>query len=208
VLTIAPNAFVMVAVGNLWAHKGHGDLIEACALASEQLPEQWLLLIAGRDQEGNRAAYERLIADHGLTDNVRLLGETKDIPTLLAAADLFVQPSRHEGLPNAIVEAMAASLPVVATAVGGIPEVVVALAVGGMPEVVTAASQHTDQPAATGWLVPPHDPEALSAALLEASRNPSLRKAMGARARARAEAEFSLDRSVRDYEAIYREVTR
>jgi len=191
-LGIAPDAFAMVAVGNLHAYKGHADLLEACALAAPRFPRGWTLLIAGRDQQGNRAVLEALSAKLGLGGDVRLLGACEEVPQLLAAADVFVQPSHHEGLPNAIVEAMAASLPVVATDVGGIPE-----AVAGRAE---------NEDDATGWLVPPRHPQALASALLDAAADPELRRVMGARAAERVHAEFSLERSVGAYESIYREI--
>lgn len=186
-------AFVMVAVGNLYAYKGHRDLIEACADLGDRLPTGWQLLIAGRDQEGNRAAYEALITERGLSGHVHLLGPRDDIAEILFAADVFVQPSLHEGLPNAIIEAMAASLPVIGTAVGGIPEVVTATGGG-------------DSSPDTGWLVPPRDRVALATTLVEAARDPGRRRRTGANARERAEAEFSVQRSVSDYESIYREL--
>ena len=142
---IAPDAFVMVAVGNLHTYKGHRDLIEACGLASERLPTPWRVLVAGRDAEGNRALYEQLIVERGLSERITLLGERKDVAQLLFAADLFIHPSHHEGLPNSVIEAMAAGLPVVATAVGGVPETV--LSVGTL---------QTGRPAV------PHDPARLA----------------------------------------------
>src|SRR5574340_74287 len=133
-LRIDSGAFTMVAVGNLHTYKGHRDLIEACALVADRLPDGWRLLIAGRDEGGNRAVLEELAAERGLGDRVTLLGAFDDVPRLLAAADVFVHPSHQEGLPNAIVEAMAASLPVVATSVGGIPEAVLARSTGAGAE--------------------------------------------------------------------------
>jgi glycosyltransferase involved in cell wall biosynthesis len=193
-LGIEQDAFTIVAVGNLYAHKGHPDLIEACARVVDRLPRGWRLLIAGRDELGNRAVYEKLVADRGLADHVSLLGACDNIAEVLFAADVFVHPSHHEGLPNAIIEAMAASLPVIGTAVGGVPE-----AVSARPDGAAAAEE-------TGWLVAPKDPESIAAALLEASDDPERRLRMGEHARARVAAEFSLDKSVSSYEKIYREL--
>jgi len=188
------DAFVIVAVGNLHTYKGHADLIEACALAASKLPAPWRLLIAGRDEQGNRGVLEALAAKLGVADRVTLMGACGDVTQLLAAADVFAHPSHHEGLPNAVVEAMAASLPVVATAVGGIPEVVVAGASGA------GEDKHT------GWLVAPQAPQALAEALVAAAAGAERREAMGERARARVLAEFSLELSVAGYEAVYREL--
>ena len=185
-LGLAPDAYVMAAVGNLWNHKGHRELIDACALARESLPSGWRLLIAGRDEEDNRAAYERLIAGHGLGGRVTMLGESDDVRVLLWAADVFVQPSHHEGLPNAVLEAMAASVPVIGTRVGGIPE---------------AVSEDS------GWLLEAKNTSALSATLVEAATDPAQRGRKGEQGRVRAVADFSLRRSVSEYEAIYRGLT-
>jgi glycosyltransferase involved in cell wall biosynthesis len=193
-LGIERDAFVIVAVGNLHEYKGHRDLIEACSAVCERLPSEWRLMIAGRDEQGNRAVYERLIEQLGLAEHVTLLGECSEVPELLLAADVFVQPSHHEGLPNAIIEAMAASLPVIATRVGGIPEA------------VREARGTDDAAEATGWLVSPHDPEALADALLQAVEDPSRRASMGESACRRVVAEFSLEQSVGGYETIYREL--
>ena len=182
-LGLACDAYVMVAVGNLWKHKGHRDLIDACVLARDSLPNDWRLLIAGRDEEDNRAAYERLIAEHHLGGQVILVGESDDVRVLLWAADVFIQPSHHEGLPNAILEAMAASLPVIGTRVGGIPE---------------AVSEDI------GWLVERKNTPALAATLLEAAADPAQRGRKGEQGRARAVADFSLRQSVSAYETIYR----
>lgn len=189
-LGLAADAFVMTAVGNLHTYKGHSDLIEACALAADSLPAGWRLLIAGRDHEDNLRRYERQVAVRGLSENIVLLGPCDTVPVLLMASDVFVQPSHHEGLPNAIIEAMAASLPVVATTVGGIPEVVIPAGEKGE----------------TGWLVPPHEPEMLAVALVSSASDPIRRAKMGERALLRVLEEFSLARSVSCYESIYREL--
>jgi glycosyltransferase involved in cell wall biosynthesis len=208
---IAEDAYVMVAVGNLHEYKGHADLIDACALVRDRMPDDWRLIIGGRDQRGNRAVLERQIAELGLASNVRLLGACENVAQLLKAGDVFVQPSHHEGLPNAIIEAMAASLPVVGTTVGGIPEAVIPEN-GQAPTTVpgsdasAADDSELGADATTGWLVPPHDPDALGRALLEAAADPLLRAEMGVRAVARVQAQFSLDHSVAAYMAIYREL--
>jgi glycosyltransferase involved in cell wall biosynthesis len=193
-LSVSPDTFTIVAVGNLYAYKGHEDLIEACAIAASSLGVGWRLLIAGRDERGNRAVLESLVASRGLTDHITLLGGCDNVRQLLFAADVFVQPSHHEGLPNAIIEAMAASLPVIGTTVGGIPEA------------VSAASSPSGVAEETGWLVPPRRPTAIASALVEAAEQPDRRVRMGARARARVLASFSLSKSVGTYEAIYREL--
>ncbi len=189
-LKLDESAFVMLAVGNLHIYKGHGDLIDACARARRYLPEGWQLILVGKDSRGYQQRYQQQVADLQLTDRVCFLGGRDDVGRLLLAADVLVHPSHHEGLPNAIIEAMAASLPVVATRVGGIPELVI--------------PHHA--PDATGWLVPPRDPEALAAALVDVAGDEEGRIAKGARGRARVVTHFSLERSVRTYEAIYHDL--
>lgn len=189
-LAVEESSFVMVAVGNLHAYKGHGELIEACSQASDRLPDGWRLLVVGRDEDGNRARYETLVARHGLGGNIEFLGPRDDVAAVLCAADVFVHPSHHEGLPNAVIEAMAASLPVVATDVGGLPELI-------MPA-------ESGEDAETGWLVPAQDAGALAAALVDAAKDSSRRISMGSRARERALSGFSLARSVAQYESVYR----
>lgn len=112
---------LLLAVGNLYRVKGHDVLVHAAALMSQDttLPP-WHIAIAGRgDQE---AALRELIERLGVQRRVSLIGLRDDVPDLLAAADLFVMPSRSEGLPMAILEAMFAGTPVVCSRVGGIPE--------------------------------------------------------------------------------------
>lgn len=142
------------------------------------------LLIAGDGPE--LTALQALALRLGLEERVTFLGQRSDIPLILAALDLFVLPSRHEGMPNAVLEAMAAGLPVVATAVGGTPEVVV----DGI----------------TGLLVPPHDPLSLANALSRLLDDAELRGRMGAAGRQRVQKDFSQTEMVRKTERLYREV--
>jgi glycosyltransferase involved in cell wall biosynthesis len=187
-LGIPPDAFVMLAVGNLHPYKGHADLLGACALATDSLPDGWLLLIAGRDEGGNRASLQGVVDREGLGEHVRFLGEAANVPQLLRAADLLCHPSHHEGSPNAVLEAMSAGLPVVATRVGGTPELV------------------AEGAEATGWLVAPQDASALAKAIVEAAGEPEHRAEMGRRARARAEQEFSIPAAVVAYERLYEQL--
>jgi glycosyltransferase involved in cell wall biosynthesis len=141
---------LILAVGNLYPVKGHAVLVEAAALLKE-MPVPWVIAIAGRggEEAALRAAIDRL----DLAGRVHLLGLRTDVPDLLAAADVFVMPSRSEGLPLALLEAMSAGLPVVASAVGGIPSVV--------------------RDGITGRLVPAGDPALLGDALRDLITDPS-----------------------------------
>jgi len=131
---------LLIAVGRLTVQKGYPDLIAAMARLVDELPEATLLIVGTGEM---RAELEVIIRDYGLDEHVFMLGLREDVPALLAAADLFVSASHWEGLPVALLEAMAAGLPVVATAVGDIPSVVSGetgqLAPAGKPEKLAAA---------------------------------------------------------------------
>src|SRR5262249_44264663 len=114
---------------------------------------------------------------------IRFLGFRRDMPDLLAASDFFVLPSRAEGFPISILEAMSHGLPVVCSRVGGNGEMV-------------SHGEH-------GYLVPPDDVEALADVMGDLAANASLRERLGRAAQARARAEFSLQRATERYESIY-----
>jgi len=120
-LSLSPDDYLVLAVGNLYTVKGHDVLIKAAAMLKQDwsLPS-WRVAIAGRG--GEEATLRKLIEALGLEDKVFLLGLRDDIPDLLAAADVFAMPSLSEGLPMALLEAMFSSTPVVASRVGGIPD--------------------------------------------------------------------------------------
>jgi L-malate glycosyltransferase len=141
------------------------------------------LVVAGDGER--RADLEAQARRLGLLDRCRFLGHRDDVPAVLAAADVFVLPSRSEASPNSVIEAMAAGLPVVATSVGGIPELV------------------TD--GRTGRLVPPGDPSALAQALVDLLDHPGHAAELGRAARARIERTASFERMVADFESLYLE---
>ena len=117
-LGIADDTKLLLAVGNMLFLKGHVTLIEALGTLAAR--RDWVLAIAGRHDEATAdclAAADRL----GISERVHLLGARSDVPDLLAGADLFVMPSMEEGLPLALLEAMAAGKAIVATTVGGMP---------------------------------------------------------------------------------------
>ncbi|MFQ5957925.1 MAG: glycosyltransferase [Alphaproteobacteria bacterium] len=185
-LGIDESALVMVIVANLIAYKGHADLLDALGTVRDSLPEGWLLLCAGRD-DGRGKALRAQAAGHGLGDHVRWLGERSDVPALLCCADIGILCSHQEGFANAILEGMAAGLPMVVTDVGGNREAVV----DGL----------------TGMIVPPRDPGVLGGAVLSLAREPARRKAMGEAGRRRAADRFSLDACVARYERLYGALT-
>jgi len=173
----------LIAVGRLKAPKDFLTLIRAFAALPE---ESFEALIVGDGPD--RAVLEAEIGRLGLDGRVRLAGERSDVPALLADSDVFVLSSRSEGLPVSVLEAMAAELPVVASDVGGLAELVV--------------------DGETGILVPPGDAPALAAALGRLIEDRALRRALGAGGRARAEARFDLAAFRRAHVELYdRELT-
>jgi glycosyltransferase involved in cell wall biosynthesis len=172
-----PRPFLL-SVGRLKAPKDFLTFVRALAALPE---EAFDALIVGDGPD--RPAVEAEIELLGLGNRVRLLGERDDVPALLARADAFVLASRSEGLPVSVLEAMAAELPVVASRVGGVPELV------------------TD--GETGFLVPPADPPALAAALRRLVGDRDLRRRLGAVGRVRAETQFNLNSFRRAHLELY-----
>jgi glycosyltransferase involved in cell wall biosynthesis len=185
-LDIPDDAFVITIVANFHPYKGHADLIAALALVAEALPMPWVLLAAGSDRSGHLAAMKKLATERGLESRISFLGPRDDVPKLLASADLHVLPSHQEALPNNIIEAMAVGLPVVATSVGGVPELIVE--------------------GESGLLVAPNDPPALAEAILTLARDPELRRRMSEKNKAVVRERFTLEKSVASYEEVYRNV--
>jgi glycosyltransferase involved in cell wall biosynthesis len=182
-LDIPQSALVLTAVGNLFPYKGHADLLEALHLLRDRLPPDWVLLVVGLDAEGHLAELDRLSSRLQLSRHVRFLGQRQDIPAILSAADLHVSASHTEGFPNNILEAMSAGLPVVATAVGGVPEQVV----------------H----GVTGLLVPARSHAGLAEALGALVADPERCRSMGRAARERVRLQFPIERSVAALEQVY-----
>ena len=182
-LGVPQNALVFSSVGNLFPYKGHADVLYGLNLVKDQLPPNWLLLAVGRDVAGNLFELRRVADEFGLSQHVRFLGERRDVPVVLSAADIHVSASHSESFPNNILEAMCAGLPVVATAIGGVPE---QLTHGG-----------------TGLLVPVRDLRALSEALLVLASSPDQRAAMARAGRARVKLHFPIARSVSGLEEAY-----
>lgn len=176
---------LVVHVGNIRPHKGHENLIAATALIVAKDPNVLVVSVGAEKHDGDLARVRESAASAGVSDHMRFMGRRENARTFLAAADVVVNPSDVEGLPLAILEALALSRPVVATAVGGVPSVVV------------------DR--VTGLLVPPGDPEALATALLEALQSPDA-KTWGQRGADLVSAEYGIARMIADYEKLYREV--
>jgi glycosyltransferase involved in cell wall biosynthesis len=184
-LQIPNETLVIAIVANLVAYKGHRDLLQALALAQDELPQPWRLLAIGRD-DGIGAELKRRAQDLNISKTISWLGERSDVGRLLAASDVFVLPSHQEGFSNALLEAMAANLPAIATTVGG--------------------NIDTVRDNETGILVHVGDSKGLAAAILRLAKDPMLRRRLGDAARLRVEQHFSLDACVERYEKLYRAV--
>ena len=177
--SVAP---LLVAVGRLTAQKGYPDMLAAFARVLKTHPDA-SLLIAGTGEEKEGLAGQ--IAALNLEERVHLLGLRDDVPALLGAADLFVSASHWEGMPVALLEAMGAGLPVVATAVGDVPAV------------VTADS---------GLLVPPQQPAALADAINTLLQDPARRRRMGVAAREHVAHQYSARAWTRQLLDVYRQL--
>ena len=179
-LSLPADASIVGTVGRLDPVKDQAGLIRAFAQVRAQHPAA-LLVVAG---DGPcRAELERVAAGLGQRDHVRLLGNRDDIPTVMSALDVFVLPSIAEGISNTILEAMATGLPVVATRVGGNPELV--------------------EEGVGGALVPRSDPDALAAAIAAYTGDAELRRRHGQASRQRAIGHFSLERMAQAYANLY-----
>ena len=172
-----------VCAARLEEQKGHVVLLEALA----GLKRRGLDFVVALAGDGSlRESLERRVAGSGLTDCVRFLGLVEEIGPLLAAADAVVMPSRWEGLPLTLLEALARARPVVASAVGGIPEVI--------------------EDRISGRLVPPGDVAALTEALEWLHRRADLAAALGREGAARVRESYTWERVVESFEEVYDDV--
>ena len=178
----------VLSVGNLTPQKDYPTLVAAARIGADALTadgRRATFRIAGEGAE--RSAIASAIAEAGLAGTVELLGARRDVPRLMAEADLLILSSRHEGLPITLIEAAMSALPAVATDVGGCREVVL--------------------DGATGLLAPPGDPRAIADAALAILTDPARRAAMSEWARERGLA-FTLSACADAHLALYRELAR
>lgn len=173
-------ALVATVVASLDS-KGHDELLEAVAAVARE-GFDLRLAVVGEGHWGEPLITKRA-EELGIANRVHVLGFRDDVPRVLAGSDLFVLPTPSEGLSIAIMEAMAAGLPVVATAVGGNPELV--------------------EPGITGLLVPAGDAGALAAALREIAGDPGRRREMGRAARSRVVLDYTAEKMADRYAALY-----
>lgn len=184
-VNIGDDTSLLLTVGNLEAKKGHIFLFEACKVLKEK-GYKLRLLVVGSGREKKRL--ESKIDDLRLENEVVLTGRRSDVPELLAASDIFILPSLWEGLPNALLEAMEAGLPVVATRVGGVPELV------------------TDDE--TGLLVDAEDGKALAEAVERIIRDSDLGRRLSQNAKEYVKRKFDIKNTVMRTEKLYEELLR
>lgn len=179
-LGLAENAQYMVMVATFKEQKGHRYLVEAASLLVSQFPGLQYLLIGDGDLKAEIIAQASAA---GLGGRMHFLGLRSEIPDLLAASDYFILPSLWEGLPMALIEAMASGLPVIATEVSGTRQVMA--------------------PGETGLLVPPGDSRRLSQAMAQLLSDPARARAMGAAAKRRVAAHFSAQHQAQEHLSLF-----
>jgi glycosyltransferase involved in cell wall biosynthesis len=167
-LGLPAGTLLVGTVAILRVKKGHADLLRAAVTVLQKFPDTHFVIAGDGPQTDN---LKRLIAELGLTERVHMLGLRRDVMNVLQSLDLFVLPTQQEALGTAFIEAGAMGLPVVATNVDGVPEVVV--------------------DGETGMLVPPRDPAALAVAISGFLEKPEHRRLFGDNARRRVGSEFS-----------------
>jgi glycosyltransferase involved in cell wall biosynthesis len=175
------NGKLIVLVGNMHSDvKGHPWLIASAPVVIREFPSTRFILVGDGVR---RAEFEKQVMDLGLKENFLFLGRRADIPNILACCDIAVLPSRAEGLPNAVLEYMAAGLPSIVTRVGGNAELI--------------------QDGVTGLLVPPEDSSSLSAALLKLLRDSGLARGLAQAGHEFTVRNFSFERLVREVGDLY-----
>lgn len=177
---LGKDDFVCATVGRLVPVKGHTYLIKAIQKVVKVIPEAKFLFVG--DGELKPKLSEE-IKSYDLQRNVFLLGARSDIATILSCINVFLLPSLNEGFGMVLIEAMAARKPVIATNVGGVPEVIIN--------------------GTTGILVPPEDPEAFSSAIIKLYNNPEMSLEMGLAGYKRAKKLFNIETTVHELEELY-----
>lgn len=183
-LGIATNSILVISAGRLSPEKNYGGMIDAAKIVTEENRNVYFSIFG----EGIlRAALEEKIASTGLSDRFFLPGFNTGMQVVLSEIDIFVLPSFTEGLPNVILEAFAAGKPVVATAVGGTPEVV--------------------EDGVSGFLTDPQKPEYMAECILRLARDPALRKDMGKRGLESVKKNYTFEHQTDQYEQVYQTLT-
>jgi len=179
-----PGEMLVATVGNIRRVKGHDIFIKAAAAIAPHFPNISFSIAGEVLEEDYFAELQALVRDMNLSDRFYFAGGVADLHKYLSATDIFVLPSRSEGFSNALIEAMAASLPIVATDVGGNAEAV--------------------KNGVNGFLIPPEDPVALSEAITLVLSDPTLAKTMGTAGKAIAAAQFTTEAMMNQITSTYR----
>ncbi|MEJ2745652.1 MAG: glycosyltransferase, partial [bacterium] len=171
---------VVCLVANFFRYKGHMDFLHAASMVLKRIPNATFLLVG----DGRlRSEIEQTIACLGITERVVLTGSRIDADEIMGLSDLVALCSHEEGFPNVLLEAMAAGRPVVATRVGGVPEIV--------------------EEGVTGLLVPPRNPERLAEGIASILGDKREAKAMGRRGLDLVRKKFTIEKMVKSYEELY-----
>lgn len=187
-LGLSPNALAIGVIANIRVAKGHQYLLEAFNRIAPHVPQACLLICGFAGDHDLMKTLQRLAAAGGAAGRVWFMNSRNDIPEMLHALDVVVSPSLSEGFSNAILEAMAAGKPVIATRVGGSPEQII--------------------DGVTGLLVPPQDAGAIAQALLTLLRSPGLRREMGTAAQRHVQENFSVAIMTRNHTRLYDDLLR
>lgn len=185
-LGIGSDVPLVVHVGNIRPGKGQHNLVAAAAIVLDKHPDTLVVSLGSEKYPGSLDELRADVRSRGLEGSVRFLGSRGDATSFTAAADVFANPSDVEGLPVAVLEAMALGTPVVATAVGGVPSIVV--------------------DGKTGSLVPPGEPKELARAIIELLDDPAGALRLAAAAGERIRSDFTMTSVVANNESIYRSV--
>jgi glycosyltransferase involved in cell wall biosynthesis len=187
-LGFAPDRPLAVAVGTLRPEKAYESVIEAADILRREIPDVGVLIVGGEESDTTtgRAPLEQQIREAGLQDTVYLLGFRDDVFDIVSAVDVALLNSDREGSPLSVMEYMEAAKPVVATRVGGVPDIVV--------------------DGETGVLIDPRSPDQLARALADVLGNPERAQAMGEAGRRRRRELYSIDATTRVIEELYLEL--
>jgi len=167
-------------IANFYPEKGHRIFLQGVPHIKREFPETEFVMVGDGEL---RKDMENLCREIGIEDTVKFLGVREDIPQILSSIQVLVIPSLREGLPNVLLEAMAVGTPVVATRVGGIPEVIT----------------HGRE----GFLIPPSDPQSIIRSVCFILSHPEKAEEMREKGRKLVENRFSLERMVKDYQEFY-----
>ena len=180
---IERHGILITIVANLIPYKGHADLLRGLAKSKDELPLNWKLICVGNDSHGTQVQLVSLSKILGIDKHIIFVGGRSDVSNILQASDISVLSSHQEGFSNAVLEGMAASLPLIVTNVGGNAEAI--------------------RDGIDGFVVPPHDHCALGDAIVVLSNNDVLRKKMGTSAFLRVREKFSISKCTEEYEILY-----